>query len=138
MSAILNKEWTRETLEVRVLEELASRGRRGADLRTIAARLGALADISVRYGPFVSIPSLFHAVSARFETARGLDTYLERSNWKRSARDLTTILNLLEENARLRLAPVVSEEIEAAMIKKAEKTSAVLTGSGPHATSRPF
>jgi hypothetical protein len=108
--------WTRETLEARVREELASRGRRGTDIRAVAARLAALAEISHRFGPHVSIPTMLHAVAARFDTSRGLDAFLERAAWKRSLRDLAAIFAILEANPSLRLAPVRSEDIAQVML----------------------
>jgi len=105
IAEIMGKTWTKETLEARVREELASRGRRGTDVRTVASRLAALAEISHRFGPRVSIPTMLHAVAARFDTSRGLDAFLERVAWKRSLRDLAAILAILEANPQLRLAP---------------------------------
>jgi Eukaryotic translation initiation factor 3 subunit 8 N-terminus len=102
-SAIMGKEWTRESLEKRVKDELASRGRKGVDPKVLSARLTALADVSVRFGPQVSIPFLMHAVSARYDCAKGLDMYLERSAWKRTARDIGAIIGMLEANPALRM-----------------------------------
>jgi hypothetical protein len=112
----MGQTWTRETLEARVREELASRGRRGTDIRAVAARLAALAEISHRFGPHVSIPTMLHAVAARFDSSRGLDAYLERTAWKRSLRDLAAIFAILEANPALRLAPVRSEDIAQVMM----------------------
>lgn len=102
-SAIIGKEWSKESLEKRVKEELASRGRKGVDPRVLSARLTALADVSIKFGPQTSIPVLMHAVSARFDTAKGLDQFLERSAWKRTARDLGAIVGMLEANPALRM-----------------------------------
>ena len=79
------------------------RGKKGADPRAIAARLGALAEVSAKFGPHVSVPILFHAVTARFDCAKGLDVFLDRPTWKRNARDLGSVLSILEANPELRL-----------------------------------
>jgi len=158
-SGILGRDWTKETLEARVQEELSSRGRRGIDPRSIAARLSALADLSIKFGPHTAIPTLMHAVSARLDLARGLDLFLDRSAWKRSARDMATILNMLEENPALRLAsasrchkdaanqshfptrppppqaPVVTEDLEAALSRRPEKPKADAAASGDAAAT---
>lgn len=118
IAEIMGKTWTKETLEARVREELASRGRRGTDVRTVASRLAALAEISHRFGPRVSIPTMLHAVAARFDTSRGLDAFLERVAWKRSLRDLAAILAILEANPQLRLAPVRSEDMAQVMLAR--------------------
>lgn len=118
VAAIMGQTWTKETLEARVREELASRGRRGTDVRTVALRLAALAEISHRFGPRVSIPTMLHAIAARFDTSRGLDAFLERATWKRSLRDLAAILSILEANPELRLAPVRSEDMAQVMLQR--------------------
>ena len=118
VAAIMGQTWTKETLEARVREELASRGRRGTDVRVVALRLAALAEISHRFGPRVSIPTMLHAIAARFDTSRGLDAFLERATWKRSLRDLAAILSILEANPELRLAPVRSEDMAQVMLQR--------------------
>ena len=61
---------------------------------------------------------MMHAVAARFDTSRGLDSFLERATWKRSLRDLAAILAVLEANPALRLAPVRSEDIAQVMLQR--------------------
>jgi hypothetical protein len=109
-AAILSKEWTREALDLRVKEELASRGRKGTDARGIAARLSALSEVSHRFGAAVSVPALVHAITARLDVSRGPDAFLDRLAWKRCARDISTILALLEEDKALRLVQATAED----------------------------
>lgn len=137
VSAILGKEWTKESLEARVREELASRGRRGTDIIGVAARLGALADIALKFGPQVAIPTTMHAVSARYDISRGLDSFLERPAWKRSLRDLSGILAILEAKPKLRLAPVRPEDIAEVMMsrKQAQAQAAGAGAAAPTATA---
>jgi hypothetical protein len=126
----MGQTWTRESLEARVREELASRGRRGTDIRAVAARLAALAEISHRFGPHVSIPTMLHAVAARFDSSRGLDAFLERTAWKRSLRDLAAIFAILEANPALRLAPVRSEDIAQVMLMQRRGGNRVVEETG--------
>jgi hypothetical protein len=129
VSGILGKEWSRESLELRVQEEMSSRGRKGTNIRDIAARLAALADISINFGPHVAIPTIMHAISVRFETSRGYDTFMDRGLWKRSVRDLSTVLSILEENKHLTLLPLVSEELATAL-RKTGQAAADAAGEG--------
>jgi hypothetical protein len=118
VSGLLGREWSREGLEARVREELGLRGRRGTDISAVAARLGALADLALKFGPSVAIPTTLHAVSARFDTSRGLDAFLERAAWKRCLRDLSGIVAILEAHPALRLAPVLPEDIAEVMVSR--------------------
>jgi len=128
-SGILGREWSREALEARVMEELTSRGRRGADPRAIATRLGALAEVAVKFGPATALPTLLLAVSSRFDLARGLDTFQDRASWKRTARDLATVASMLAANPDLRLAPVRLDDLEAAMARRVKASTAPVAGA---------
>ncbi len=52
LSGIIGRDWTKDSLESQVRSELALRGRKGTDIRSVAARLGALAELSHKFGPF--------------------------------------------------------------------------------------
>ncbi len=64
--------------------------------------------------------------------ARGPDAFLDRSQWKRSLRDLSVIVAVLEANQQLRLAPVRAEDIEETMARgRGAAAAAAATGKRP-------
>ncbi len=127
-AAVQAKKWSRALLEEEVQRVLALRGRKGADVKLLVSYLGALADKALEFGPHVGIPAMLHAVSARFSlSASRMDAFLDRPSWKRSLRDLSAVLSILEANPNLRLAPVAAEDIAEVMAKKADKKGLLAT-----------
>jgi len=116
------KKWSPGMLEEEVDRVLALRGRRNADTKLLVTYLGALADKALEFGPAVGIPVVLHAISARFSLSSArIDDYLDRPSWKRSLRDVSTVLSILEQHPELRLAPVASEDIAEVMTKRSDK-----------------
>ena len=138
-AAVQAKKWSRTMLEEEVQRVLAMRGRKGADTKALVAYLGALANKSLVFGPHVAIPTIVQAIGARFSlSASRLDAFLDRPSWKRSLRDVSTVLSIFEANPELRLGHVTSEDLAELMSKKSSKKGgmlgkAVLVSNGPDA-----
>jgi hypothetical protein len=139
-AAVQAKKWSRTMLEEEVQRVLAMRGRKGADTKALVAYLGALANKSLVFGPHVAIPTIVQAIGARFSlSASRLDAFLDRPSWKRSLRDVSTVLSIFEANPELRLGHVTSEDLAELMSKKSNKKGgmlgkAVLVSNGPESS----
>lgn len=121
-SIVQAKKWSAGMLEEEVDRVLGLRGRRNAETKLLVTYLSALADKALEFGPAVGIPVVLHAVSARFSLSSGrIDDFLDRPSWKRSLREISTVLSILEQHPELRLAPVASEDIAEVMAKRADK-----------------
>jgi len=103
---------TAEELEVKVLEAVASRGRRGTNIRDLLRQLQALAYAARKFGPRVELPVLFHLVSAQFDTtSRQIDDYMQTTSWKHVYACLMRVVSVLEGHQDLKLAVVADTDL---------------------------
>jgi hypothetical protein len=78
----LDEKITSSQLDKKLIEVLASRGRRSTAPKDILRQLSAMAYVARRFGPGKEIPIIMHAVSSMFDTLRNLDDYMETATWK--------------------------------------------------------
>ena len=92
---------TASTLNRKVKELVAQRGRRGKDNRQLLRELEALSRLSLKFGPRIEIPILMHVISAQFALQRTMDDYMDTQTWKACASYLERIANVLDEGYKL-------------------------------------
>ena len=92
---------TASTLNRKVKELAAQRGRRGKDNRQLLRELEALSRLSLKFGPRIEIPILMHVISAQFALQRTMDDYMDTQTWKACASYLERIANVLDEGYKL-------------------------------------
>jgi translation initiation factor 3 subunit C len=118
---------TPSMINKKVKELIASRGRRGTDMRQVLRHLEALAKLSLEFGPRVEIPILMNVITAQFDLQRSMDDYMPTKTWKACANYLSRITDTLEEGYTLGKASI--EEVELIGIGGGQKMKAVASST---------
>lgn len=84
----------------KVVEVVASRGRRSVATADLLRQLQHLAYVGRRFGLAEETPVVMHLILAMFETRRAIDEPMEVPLWRQCAAYLQRILNLLEAEPR--------------------------------------
>lgn len=92
---------TISSLNRKVKQLTAQRGRRGKDNRQILRELEALWRLSLRFGPRVEIPICMHVISAQFGLQRTIDDFMDTPTWKACASYLQRIASVLDDGYTL-------------------------------------
>ena len=74
---MLDTNMTEEALSQKVNEIIASRGKKGTDIRALNRQLEVLSKIARMYGPSREIPVLMHLISSMFDANKLIDDYLD-------------------------------------------------------------
>lgn len=96
-------------------ELVASRGRRGTDMRQVLRQLEALAKLSHDFGPRVEIPILMNVITAQFDLQRTMDDYMPPKTWKVCADYLSRITDCLVDDG-YKLGQATVEESDMLLI----------------------
>lgn len=107
----LDEKMTTEELEKKVSELVASRGRKGTDIKDMIIKLELMTKIAKKFGPKKEIPILMHLISSRFDFNRSIDDYMDIQQWRSCYRCLNRVVTLLLENESLVLGVVTTEEL---------------------------
>ncbi len=107
----VEEKMTEEELDKKVAELVASRGRTNTDSREVLRQLEVLTKAARMHGPRKEIPVLMHLISAMFDSHRSIDDFMELLQWRTCHRSLTRITSLLEQNKKLVLGTVASDEV---------------------------
>ena len=102
--------YTKDEIIRKVADLMASRGRRGTDLRDVLRKLETLAKASRKFGANIEIPVLMNFVSTTFDSQRGIDDFLIIQQWRMCYRCLLRITTLLNENESLSLSTIPTED----------------------------
>jgi len=102
---------TEEALDKKVNELVASRGKKGTDVRQLLRQLEILSKASRKYGPKKEIPVLMHLMSFMFDSHRVIDDYLEIHRWRTCHRCLSRVVNLLEETPSIVLSLFTADDV---------------------------
>jgi len=106
---------TPSILEKKCKEIISSRGRKGADSRSIVRHFEALAKVARKKftnDPRVEIPVLMHTITAQFDLQRGIDDFMEMSVWRSCHGHMNRVLSILESDTELRLGIVRADDDE--------------------------
>jgi translation initiation factor 3 subunit C len=102
---------TVEELDKKVSELVASRGRKGTDIKDLIKQLEIYGKIARKFGAKREIPILMHIISAMFDSNRSIDDYMDIQQWRSCYRCLNRVVTLLAENPSLVLGVASSEEL---------------------------
>lgn len=102
---------TISTLNRKVKELAAQRGRKGKDNRQILRELEALSRLSLQFGPRVEVPILMYVIAAQFGLQRTLDDTMETPTWKSCATYLERIANVLDDGYKLGVEEVDESDL---------------------------
>ena len=107
----LDEKMTNEELEKKVAELVASRGRKGTDIKDMIIKLELMSKIAKKFGPTKEIPILMHMISAMFDSNRSIDDYMDIQQWRSCYRCLNRVVTLLTSNSKLVLGVITTEEL---------------------------
>ena len=107
----LDEKMTTEELEKKVAELVASRGRKGTDIKDMTIKLELMSKIAKKFGSKKEIPILMHLISAMFDANRSIDDYMDIQQWRSCYRCLSRVVTLLAENKSLVLGVITTEEL---------------------------
>lgn len=107
----LDEQMTAEALDKRVAELVASRGKKNTDTREVLRQMELLTKIARLHGPRKEIPVQMHLVSAMYDAHRSIDDYMGLQQWRTCFRSLMRIMTLLEENEKLVLGTLQTDEL---------------------------
>ena len=107
----LDEKMTTEELEKKVAELVASRGRKGTDIKDMIIKLELMSKIAKKFGPTKEIPILMHMISAMFDSNRSIDDYMDIQQWRSCYRCLNRVVTLLSSNSKLILGVITTEEL---------------------------
>ena len=100
-------------LDRKVREVVSSRGRKGADPKSILRQLEGLARLASKFGPRVEVPVLMHSITAQFDLQRTIDDYMTTGTWASCAGYLTRMVGMLEDGEeKYSLGTVSAEEAD--------------------------
>ena len=108
---VLEMNMTEEELDKKVLDLVASRGRKNTDPREVLRKLEVLSKVARVHGARKEIPVLMHLISAMFDSQRVIDDYMDLQQWRTCFRSLLRVTNLLTENKALSLDIVANEDV---------------------------
>lgn len=109
---IMQDKMTEEELDKKVLDLVSSRGRKGTDAKDVLRQLEVLTKAARLHGVKKEVPVLMHLITAMFDNLRGIDDYLDHSQWRLCYRALSRTVQLLESDNGYILVPL--ESVEAA------------------------
>jgi translation initiation factor 3 subunit C len=92
-------EWTVETVQKKVDEVIASRGKKGTKVQAQIELLRNLANLSESKHQRLAI--MLHITSTRFDSATNLNTFMALDVWADCLKDLEEILNTLAADSDL-------------------------------------
>jgi translation initiation factor 3 subunit C len=124
-SILSTENLTPSMIQKKVMELVASRGRRGTDMRQVLRHLEALSKLAVEFGPRVEIPIMMNVVTAQFDLQRSLDDYMPTMTWKACANYLSRIMDTLDEGYKLGKANIEEVDLMAVAGGKKMKAAAV-------------
>ena len=110
-SELIDQDMTEDMLTAKVNEIVASRGKKGTNIKDVNRQLEVLAKISRIFGPFKEIPVLMHLISSSFDSNKLIDDYLDLLSWRSSYRYLARIVKILDENRKIVLSVLPNEDM---------------------------
>jgi translation initiation factor 3 subunit C len=120
---------TEEELDAKVLELMASRGRRNTDPRDVLRQLEVLTKAARLHGPRKEIPVLMQQISNMLDSQRSIDMYLDHHQWRTCYRALVRVVQLLESSKKLVLVTMGAEELTDAALGGNTKLAAAAVGA---------
>jgi len=114
-----------EAIDKKVNELVASRGRKGTDMRVVLRQLEMLAKAAKVHGPRKEIPVTMHVISAMFDAHRSIDDFMDLEKWRTCHRSLSRVMFLLDAHPELQLQSMPIEDVlEGGKDKRTEDSSA--------------
>lgn len=107
---------TEEELDKKVAELVSSRGRKGVDQRDMLRQLEVLTKSARLHGAVKEIPVLMHLISTMFDTQKSIDDYMDHQQWNTCYRALSRVVTLIEENHKLRVVTLGTDEMANAVL----------------------
>lgn len=101
---------TEEELDRKVVELIATRGKKNTDPREVMRQLEVLTKGARLHGPRKEIPVLMHLISNMLDSQRSIDDYLEHQQWRTCYRSLYRVVTLMESNKKLSFAAVLADD----------------------------
>lgn len=102
---------TEATLDIRMNEIIAMRGRKGTEAKTIVYQLQVLSKVSRHFGAKKEIPILMHLISAMFDSNRLIDEFMDLATWRNCRNCMMRIVDLLDENPNLTLGMISADDM---------------------------
>ena len=92
-----------EAIDKKVSELVASRGKKGTDMKIVLRQFEMLVKASKVHGAKKEIPIVMRFISALFDSHRSIDDFMDLEKWRTCHRCLSRILQLLHENRDIKL-----------------------------------
>ena len=113
---LLDKNVTEDMLDKKLKEIIASRGRKGTNVKETIRALEVLAKAARAHGPRKEIPVLMYLIAALFDAHKSIDEYMELHDWRTAYRYMTRIINVLDRNRSIVLGVMDEEDITDIML----------------------
>ena len=134
-ASLLNEvKLTEEELDKKVVELMATRGRKNTDPREVLRQLEVLTKAARLHGPRKEVPVLMHLISNMLDSQRSIDDYLEHNQWRTCYRSLYRVVTLMEANKKLSLGTIAGDEatdISNSTLMKVAEVAAPATAVDP-------
>jgi translation initiation factor 3 subunit C len=125
VQARVEEKLTEEELDKKVIELVATRGRKSTDNREILRQFEVLTKAARLLGPLKEIPVVMHYISSMFDSQRGIDEYMDHAQWYTCYRSLSRTLTLLDMKKEIVIESAGTDELNAAFhkldVKKTEE-----------------
>ena len=107
----LDEPMSGETFDKKLLEVVASRGRKGTDARELLAALEALAGKAKRsFGYARELGALMHLIAAQFDANRTIDDYMDVATWRSCHGQLGRVVAVLSAHPGVSLGSIDDDD----------------------------
>jgi translation initiation factor 3 subunit C len=99
-----------EEFNKKLAEIVSTRGRKVIENKENLRQMEVLSRVSRRFGPNKEIPTLMYLISMRLDCVRGIDDYLDHSQWNSCCRNISRVLYLLQIHPYINLSTLGSDD----------------------------